>query len=143
MEMMHTKQVNEILTRYGCGFSFEEVDSVRDDKTTVKVRFCRSESIEEVDLNNDHPNVRRLVARIDRFLGDKDFSGLLHASACIFETIPESRVSRGSCFCSTECQRIDKMERRRTKAQKCCRLCGRASRKPQTDQTAIQPSQAF
>jgi hypothetical protein len=50
--------------------------------------------------------------------------------------IPDGRVARGSCFCSSECRRIDKMERRRTKAEKCCRLCGRASRKAKSGQSA-------
>jgi hypothetical protein len=86
-EMMNTKQVNEILSRYGCGFSFEEVDSVRHDKPTIKVKVLTVESIEDVDLNSDHPNVRRLVARMDRSLADKDFAGVLHASASIFETL--------------------------------------------------------
>src|SRR6266702_1909722 len=30
--------------------------------------------------------------------------------------IPEKRVARGSCFCSGECRRQDKIERRRAKA---------------------------
>jgi len=86
-EMMSTTQVNEILRRYGCGFSYEEVDSVRDDTTTIKIKVLPVESIEEVDLNSDHPNVRRLVARMDRSLSDKDFAGVLHASASVFETL--------------------------------------------------------
>src|SRR5437899_5510801 len=39
--------------------------------------------------------------------------------------IPEKRVARGSCFCSGECRRQDKIERRRAKAEKYCRLCHR------------------
>src|SRR2546427_7233242 len=39
--------------------------------------------------------------------------------------IPEKRVARGSCFCSGECRRQDKIERRRAKAEKSCRLCHR------------------
>ncbi len=35
------------------------------------------------------------------------------------------RVARGSYFCSEECRRLDKMDRRRVKAGKFCRLCGR------------------
>jgi hypothetical protein len=86
-EMIGVRQVNDVLARYGCSFSFEEVDSVRDNKTTVKVKVLPVESIAEVDLNSDHPNVRRLVARMDRSLKDNDFAGLLHASASVFETL--------------------------------------------------------
>lgn len=39
--------------------------------------------------------------------------------------IPAKRVARGSCFCSDECRRVDKIERRRARAQKYCRLCHR------------------
>jgi len=44
-------------------------------------------------------------------------------------SIPEIRVTRGSCFCSTECRRLDKIERRRAKAEKSCRLCARPFRR--------------
>jgi hypothetical protein len=46
--------------------------------------------------------------------------------------IPDNRVARGSCFCSTGCRRLDRIDRRRSRAEKSCRLCGRASRKPKT-----------
>jgi hypothetical protein len=86
-EMLSTKRVNDVLNRYGCGFSFERVDALASNKTTIKVNVLAVESIEEVDLNSDHPNVRRLVARMDRALADKDFAGVLHTSASIFETL--------------------------------------------------------
>src|SRR5437867_8425030 len=46
--------------------------------------------------------------------------------------IPEKRVARGSCFCSGECRRQDKIERRRAKAEKYCRLCHRPRRTAQS-----------
>lgn len=39
--------------------------------------------------------------------------------------IPAQRVTRGSCFCSPECRREDRIERRRAIASRQCRLCGR------------------
>jgi hypothetical protein len=44
-------------------------------------------TIGEVDLNSDHPNVRKLVARMEKSLTDKDFAAVLHSSASIFETL--------------------------------------------------------
>ena len=41
------------------------------------------------------------------------------------QEIPAQRVVRGACFCSQECRRKDKIERRRARAESCCRLCGR------------------
>jgi hypothetical protein len=84
--MINTKSVNEILGRYGRGFSFDERDSFRDGRT-IKVEVLPVESIEEVDLNSDHPNVRRLADRMERSLAAKDFAGVLQASASIFETL--------------------------------------------------------
>src|SRR5882724_5458089 len=51
--------------------------------------------------------------------------------------IPENRVSRGSCFCTSECRHQDKIERRRAKAEKCCRPCGRKLLKGRTPLTPI------
>lgn len=39
--------------------------------------------------------------------------------------VPEARVARGSCFCSDACRRQDRVERRRVRAGKYCRLCHR------------------
>src|ERR1035438_9560004 len=49
--------------------------------------------------------------------------------------ISEKRVARGSCFCSDECRRQDKIERRRARAQKYCRLCRRGLPRKKTAQT--------
>jgi hypothetical protein len=48
--------------------------------------------------------------------------------------ISEKRVARGSCFCSDECRRQDKIERRRARAQKYCRLCHRGLPRKSTSQ---------
>ena len=47
--------------------------------------------------------------------------------------ISQKRVAGGSCFCSDECRRQDRIERRRARAHKFCRLCTesfRAKRQP-------------
>jgi hypothetical protein len=48
--------------------------------------------------------------------------------------IPSGRARRGSVFCSDECRRLDKIERRKEKAGKSCRLCGRGLPKSKTTQ---------
>lgn len=50
--------------------------------------------------------------------------------------ISEKRVARGSCFCSDECRRQDKIERRRARAHKYCRLCHRGLPRQKTAQSA-------
>jgi hypothetical protein len=54
------------------------------------------------------------------------------------EEISALRLARGAYFCSDECRRLDKMQRRRAKAGKSCRLCGRpfATQEPVSDTTA-------
>jgi len=54
--------------------------------------------------------------------------------------VPEKRVARGSCFCSGECRRQDKIERRRAKAEKYCRLCHRPLPHRRTAQSATRLS---
>jgi hypothetical protein len=83
--MMRRKDVNEILSNYGCGFTFER-DGYRS-HAPVEIQVVPVDSIDEVDLKTDHPNVRRLVTRMDAALKGHDFSGVLHASASIFETL--------------------------------------------------------
>jgi len=39
--------------------------------------------------------------------------------------IPAQRAARRAYFCSEECLRLDKIERRRVQAEGVCRLCGR------------------
>lgn len=85
--MLATEQVNEILERHGCGFFFEEVQSRHDDSKIIKPKVQPIDSIDEADLNTDHPNVRKLVARMDAAVTAKDFPGVLHASASVFETL--------------------------------------------------------
>src|SRR5439155_26038132 len=50
--------------------------------------------------------------------------------------IPEKRVACGSCFCSGECRRQDKIERRRAKAEKYRRLSHRPLLHRKTAQSA-------
>lgn len=46
------------------------------------------------------------------------------AGQCLGE-IPEKKAFRGSHFCSTECHREYRRQRRSLRAEKACRLCGR------------------
>lgn len=90
--MMEISTVNGILRQYGSGFKFETVESNRHDSPTVQVKVAPVESIEEADLDADHPNIRKLVARMDHLLGEKDYPGVLHTSASIFETMAKDVV---------------------------------------------------
>lgn len=84
-EMMNRRQVNAILTDYNCGFCFQDISG--DDSIDIDIKIVAADSIPDADLTKDHPNVRKLVFRMDTALSTQDFSGVLHASASIFETL--------------------------------------------------------
>ena len=90
--MLITRDVNSILLEHNCGFSFVESEVGPDGELHIDVEVVPVESIPEVDLTSEHPNVRKLVSRMDRALADKDPAGVLHASACIFETVAKDVV---------------------------------------------------
>lgn len=88
--MMSMKQVNEILSHYNCGFAFKDIGGLENVKITVEI--TAPDAIPDVDLSKEHPNVRKLVARMDAALAAKDYPGVLHASASIFETLAKDVV---------------------------------------------------
>lgn len=83
--MMNMKQINNILAYYHCGFSYK--DSGDFDEREVSIEITAEDTIPEVDLSEDHPNVRKLVARMESALSQQDYGGVLHASASVFETL--------------------------------------------------------
>ncbi len=74
--------VNKVLGDDGCAVSFD-IDMERE----VAVSIPSVAEIDEADMSEDHPNIRILVERMDRSLEDGDYSGVVHASASVFETL--------------------------------------------------------
>lgn len=87
--MMNRAQVNGILKDYNCGFRFQDIgdDDIGDDRTNIDIKIVAADSIPDADLTAAHPNVRKLVFRMETALSTQDFSGVLHASASVFETL--------------------------------------------------------
>jgi hypothetical protein len=83
--MFPRKTVNRILKHYNCGFSFRDAGDM--DGIIIEVVIEYEESIPEPDLSNDHPNVRRLILRMEAALEANDFAAVMHASASVFETL--------------------------------------------------------
>ncbi|MBJ8085163.1 hypothetical protein JDS82_29150, partial [Bacillus cereus group sp. N14] len=50
------------------------------------------EQIEEVEDSEEHPNIRKLIQRIENAHSTEDYSGVLHASASVFETLAKDVV---------------------------------------------------
>jgi hypothetical protein len=83
--MLTARQVNAILKRYNCGFRFQDVGGF--DSTDIDIDIVAADPIPDADLTDDHPNVRKLVSRMQGALNAQDFSAVLYASASIFETL--------------------------------------------------------
>ncbi|EIT84143.1 hypothetical protein A374_16899 [Fictibacillus macauensis ZFHKF-1] len=79
--------INEILLEDGASISFEESYN-----NNIKVYITPIEEIEDVQDSQEHPNIRKLIKRLDTLLAEKDFSGVLHTSASIFETLAKDVV---------------------------------------------------
>jgi hypothetical protein len=82
--MMGRKQINAILKRYNCGFEYKDVG---DDASDIDIEITADDAIPDDDLSKDHPNVRRLVSRMESALEAQDFPAVLHAAASVFETL--------------------------------------------------------
>jgi hypothetical protein len=80
--------INEILVEDGTSIFFE----VENYTNNVKVYITPIEEIEDVKDSDEHPNIRKLVKRMDNALADKDYSAVLHTSATIFETLAKDVV---------------------------------------------------
>ncbi|GGE76080.1 hypothetical protein [Priestia taiwanensis] len=79
--------VNEILIEDGTSIFFEA-----ENYNNVKVYITPVEEIEDVNDSEEHPNIRKLVKRMDNVLADRDYSAVLHTSATIFETLAKDVV---------------------------------------------------
>ena len=92
--MLCRKTVNEILKNYNCGFRFKDIGGM--DGVNIEVSIQDAESIPEPDLSKDHPNVRRLIARMEAALAARDFAAVVHASASVFETLAKDVIQNPS-----------------------------------------------
>ena len=53
-----------------------------------------TEELDSDENNSEHPNIRALVKRMDLLLENSDYSGVLHTSASIFETLAKTVLNR-------------------------------------------------
>lgn len=73
--------LNEALKSEGASFRFEG------ERGDIKIDVLNIKEIEEADISEEHPNIRLLVSRMENSLEKDDFSGVLHSSASVFETM--------------------------------------------------------
>lgn len=86
--VLRSKDVNEILESENVSFRF----SGHGFEDSVEVEVIAIEDIAEHD-DKEHPNIRLLIKRMDTALENEDTSGVLHASASVFETLAKDVIN--------------------------------------------------
>ena len=81
-------EVNDVLASQGCSFSFCNAYADSD----VIVQVTPIDEL-EADKEDEVANIRLLVRRMETALQQDDYAGVLHASACVFETLAKDVVA--------------------------------------------------
>lgn len=81
--MLDMRSVNRILADDNSSVRFKTEGFDED----IEVAILSETELEEDNVDPDHPNVRVLTQRMDQAFEAKDYAGVLHASANIFETL--------------------------------------------------------
>lgn len=82
--IMDLETVNEILKQDNSSVRFKYIGTYFNE---VKVNVLPIESVEEVEDTEEHPNIRKLINRMDTQFSNADYSAVLHSSASVFETL--------------------------------------------------------
>jgi len=88
-DILDLDMVNEILYEDGSSIQFKS-ESFDDD---ISVLITPISEIEELEDSQEHPNIRKLIKRMEDALEGQDFPAVLHASASVFETLAKDIVS--------------------------------------------------
>jgi hypothetical protein len=79
--------INAILEADGCSVRIDDGD----DGAQIEL-IPLADLPEEPSDHSEHPNVRKLIERMDRAMQDRDWSLVLHTAASVFETIAKQVV---------------------------------------------------
>ena len=85
--MLDSDLVNDIFAQDQCSFRFDN----EHDEVTVEIDSISE--IPEEALTTDHPNIRKLVERMDAAVEREDPTAVLHTSVSIFETLAKDMLS--------------------------------------------------
>jgi hypothetical protein len=81
--MLNVDAVNTVLSEDNSSVRFE----AKGFDENVSVKLLSDITIEEESEDADHPNIRLLIERMEGTFEKKDYAGVLHASATVFETL--------------------------------------------------------
>ena len=89
--ILNDNEVNKILIDENLSFRFDINETY--DEGDVRVHVSGIDEIEVTEDEDEHPNIRILVSRMDSALERGDPGGVLHASASIFETLAKDVIN--------------------------------------------------
>jgi len=87
-DMLDITLVNRIIKSDNCSFKFKQGGD-----EGVSVSLMSIDKIPADDISSEHKNIRLLVSRMETCCSNSDPSGVLHASASIFETLAKDVIS--------------------------------------------------
>ena len=79
-DLININSVNNIFKEYEVPVLFEQ-----DWRNHLSIK---TENLKDIPiLENEHPNVKKLISRMDSSFANDDYTGVLHASASVYETL--------------------------------------------------------
>ena len=95
-DLLAIAEVNEILESNNISFRLNE-----NTESGIKVELLSIDEIDDDEAEPGHPNIRALIDRMEKAFEGEDYSGVLHASASIFETLAKITFNSSSVESST------------------------------------------
>ena len=85
-EWFNVDEINALLKQENASFSIE------DQNGSIEPYVLSLEELHEQPIEKEHPNIRILIDRMETALEAKDYGGVLHSSASVFETLAKDIV---------------------------------------------------
>lgn len=89
-DLIPIKEVNVILAEDNSQIQ------INNERTDLEVEIVDVKDIPDEDITSEHPNIRKLVSRMDLLFDGNDFAGVLHTSASVFETLAKDVVKKST-----------------------------------------------
>lgn len=87
-DLIPIEEVNNIFLENNSKIIFIE----KSGNTQVEIENVNSEPDE--DIKSEHPNIRKLIKRMEVLFNAQDYSGVLHTSASVFETLAKDVIKK-------------------------------------------------
>jgi len=85
-----TEEINAIFENDNSKFIIENNHNI------IEINIIECKDIPDDDIKSEHPNIRKLIERMEFMYSNNDFAGVLHSSATIFETLAKDLLKNPS-----------------------------------------------